>query len=158
MYDLNLFNMKDRPEKKSIIHASVIKQQLEIEDFEKEITALKKEIYSHNETPSQGDSSAAERTEVLLRYENEVGFLKEELEILENIDPNEKLDEIGPGAVVVTNQRVFFVSVSIEQVEVNGIDIFGLSTKAPIFQALRGKKAGDKLDFNGIHYDIQDVY
>ncbi|MFC3880208.1 hypothetical protein ACFOSV_08475 [Algoriphagus namhaensis] len=150
--------MPKRPEKSSIIHACIIKQQLEIEDFEKEISALKKEIYSHNETPSQGDSSAAERTEVLQRYESEVGFLKEELEILQGIDPNSEISQVAPGAVVVTNQRTFFISVSIEQVEVNGQDIFGLSTKAPIFQSLRGKKVGDKFDFNGIHYEIQDVY
>ena len=150
--------MENRIPKETILRASEIKQQMEIEDFEKEISALKKEIYSHNETLSQGDSSAAERTEVLQRYESEVGFLKEELEILQGIDPNSEMSQVAPGAVVVTNQRTFFISVSIEQVEVNGQDIFGLSTKAPIFQSLRGKKVGDKFDFNGIHYEIQDVY
>lgn len=150
--------MKDRPEKKSIIHACLIKQQLEIQDFEKEIAALKKEIYAHDETPSQGDSSAAERSDLLHRYESELGFLKQELELLETIQEGHELEQVAPGAVVVTNQRIFFVSVSIEQVEVNGMDIFGLSTKAPIYQALRGKKAGDQLDFNGIHYEIQEVY
>ncbi len=150
--------MGTRIPKESILRASEIKQQLEIEDFEKEISALKKEIYSHAETLSQGDNSAAERTEVLQRYENEVGFLKEELELLDRIDPDSELEEIGVGSVVVTDQRVFFISVSIEQVEVNGQKVFGLSTKAPIFQALRGKKAGDSIDFNGIHYEIQDVY
>ncbi len=150
--------MPKRLEKASIIRACQIKQELEIEDFEKEISALKKEIYAHDETPSQGDSSAAERTEVLHRYETEVGFLKDELEILSNIDADGEISEVAPGAVVVTDQRIFFVSVSIEQVEVNGQQIFGMSTKAPIYQALRGKVAGDKLDFNGIHYYIQDVY
>jgi len=150
--------MSKRINKESILRACEIKQQLQIEDFEKEISALKKEIYAHSESPSQGDSSAAERTEVLQRYESEVGFLKDELEFLDRIDTDSEISEIGMGAVVVTDKKNFFVSVSIEQVEVNGVDFFGLSTKAPIFQVMRGKKSGENFDFNGILYEIKDVY
>lgn len=150
--------MSDRIAKESILRACMIKQEFQIDDFEKEIAALKKEIFGREESQSQGDSSGAARNEVLQRYETELEFLKAEFQTLEGLDVKKQFEEVLPGAVVVTNQRIFFVSVSIEQVEVNGVDIFGLSTKAPIYQALRNKRKGDKFDFNKVNYEILDVY
>lgn len=150
--------MSERLSKESILRACMIKQQLQIDDFQKEIKSLKAEIFDHEESPSQGNSSAAERTEVLQRYEGELEFLKNELKTLESLDLEKEYTQVLPGAVVETNQRIFFISVSIEQVEVNGSDIFGLSIKAPIYGALRGKVKGDKFDFNGVDYEIIAIY
>jgi len=150
--------MTNRINKDSILSACLIKQELQIDDFEKEIAALKKEIFAHDESPSQGNSGGAEKNELLQRYETELEFLKAEYQILEGLDSKKDFNEVLPGAVVVTNQRIFFVSVSIEQMEVNGVNIFGISTKAPIYEALRQKKKGDKFDFNKINYEILDVY
>ena len=33
----------------------------------------------------------------------------------------------------------------------------GISTQAPIFEALVGKRAGDKIEFNGIKYTIEEI-
>lgn len=150
--------MESRIPKSTILHACIIKQQLIISNFEKEIKNLKDDIYGQDVIPSQGDYSAAERTEVLERYERELLFLQEELKALERINPDVHFDKVQPGAVVVTNHQTFFVSVSIEQIEVNDNIVFGLSIEAPIYQTMKFKKAGEHFSFKNRAYTILEVY
>ncbi len=150
--------MSTRIDKADVHQACMVKQQQLIENFEMEIASLKKELFTHDVSQSQADSSSIERNELLARYESELIFLNYELQILESIDPSEETEKVELGSVLVTDQRIFYVCVSIEQFAVNGQDIFGLSVKAPIYEALRKVAKGDKISFNGIDYKIMDVY
>ena len=150
--------MSTRIDKASIHQACVAKQQELIANFEAEIASLKKEMFSHDVSQSQGDSSSVERNELLVRYENEMIFLNNELQTLESIDPSKETDKVELGSVVVTDQRIFYVSVSIEEIEVDGQKIFGLSVNAPIYEAISQKSQGDEVTFNGVDYKILEVY
>jgi hypothetical protein len=150
--------MDSRPSKSSILHACTIKQQLTISDFEKEVARLKAEITTKDESESQGGRGTSEQNDLLVRMEHELFFLKNELMTLENIDSSLSCDKIEEGAVVVTDQRIFFVSTSIESVDVNEVSVFGLSTHAPIYAEMKGKKKGETIQFNGLRYQIIDVY
>lgn len=150
--------MSSRIDKADIHQACMVKQQHLIDNFEKEIASLKKEMFSHDFSQSQGDSSSVERNELLVRYENELIFLNNEMQILESIDPSKETEKVELGSVVVTDQRIFYVSVSIEQFVVDGQDIFGLSVNAPIYEVIRQAAKGDRVSFNGIDYKILDVY
>ncbi|GMQ29140.1 hypothetical protein [Algoriphagus confluentis] len=147
-----------RISKSTILQACLIKQKLTIHDFEKEIHSLRGEITDHSETVSQGQRTGAERNEMLVRLEKELTFLKNELWVLENIDPELEHGQVQLGAVVITDQRTFFISTSVELVEVNSHCLFGISTKAPIFSSMRGKKAGEAFEHAGVRYLILDVY
>lgn len=105
--------MDQRLPKSSILHACIIKQQLTISDFEKEINQLKSEVTTKHESESQLGRGKADQNELLVRMEHELHFLKSELITLEAIDPEEVCEVIELGAVVVTDQRTFFVSTSI---------------------------------------------
>ena len=144
--------------KASILHACIIKQQLTIHDFEKEIKSIKVELTAHEESASQEHRGFAERNELLVRIEHELEFLKKELISLEEIDPEKSSTQVEAGAVVATDQRIFFISTSIEQVDVNGFQIVGISLKAPIYPGMKGKKSGESFEYGGVHYRILDVY
>lgn len=144
--------------KASILRACIIKQQLTISDFEKEVTQLSAAVIDHQESASQEPRGASERNEVLIRMEHELVFLKNELMALEKIDPDRICTKVEEGAVIVTDQRIFFVSTSIESVEVNGKSVFGLSVHAPIYAAMKGKVKGERIEFNGLRYNILDIY
>lgn len=150
--------MDSRLPKASILHACVIKQQLTISDFEKEILQLSTAVTDHQESASQEPRGASERNEVLIRMEHELVFLKNELMALEKIDPDRICQKVEEGAVVVTDKRIFFVSTSIESVDVNGKSVFGLSIHAPIYAAMKGKVKGEKIEFNGLRYQVLDLY
>ncbi|OOG76806.1 hypothetical protein [Algoriphagus sp. A40] len=150
--------MDSRLPKASILHACVIKQQLTISDFEKEILQLSAAVTDHQESASQEPRGASERNEVLIRMEHELVFLKNELMALEKIDPDRICQKVEEGAVIVTDQRIFFISTSIESVDVNGKSVFGLSVHAPIYVAMKGKVKGEKIEFNGLRYQILDIF
>lgn len=147
-----------RISKASILRACLIKQELTIDDFEKEAAQIKADITSRDETASQETKSSSERNELLVRMEREIVFLKNELMGLQAIDPTKTNKVVEPGAVVVTDQRIFFISTSIEQVEVNGQSVFGISLKAPIYGNMKGKKKGESFSFGGVNYKILDLY
>lgn len=67
-------------------------------------------------------------------------------------------EEVTIGAVVMTDQRNFFIGESIPEFEVEGVTYTGISPEAPIFKALQGKKAGDQVAFRGVQYAIQAVF
>ena len=150
--------MDSRLSKRSILRACIIKQQLTISDFEMEIEQLSSAVTDRQESASQEPRGASERNEVLVRMEHELVFLKNELMALEKIDPERICQKVEEGAIVVTDQRVFFVSTSIESVDVNGKSVFGLSIHAPIYGAMKGKVKGEKIEFNGLRYQILDLY
>ncbi|MCU0401356.1 MAG: hypothetical protein MUE75_10170 [Algoriphagus sp.] len=147
-----------RISKAQLLHACMIKQQLIISDFEYEIKNLRTEITRHDDIASQEHRGTPERNEILVRMEHELMFLKNELMTLEKIDEDKQCDEVELGAVVVTDQRIFFISTSVDFAEVNGQSFFGISTKAPIYHLMKGKKEGDCFEFSGVRYRILDVY
>ena len=144
--------------KDRILHACAIKQQLIIADFEQEVQNIRSEITNHDEIASQEHRGFTERNEMLVRLEHELLFLNNERVVLDSIDPDKHSEIVESGAVVVTDQRVFFVSTSVDLVEVNGNSLFGISTKAPIYASMKGKKAGEFFEFGGVRYLILDIY
>lgn len=147
-----------RISKAQLLHACLIKQQMIISDFEHEVKNLRAEITRHDDIASQDHRGTPERNEMLVRMEHELMFLKNELMTLEKIDEDKQCDEVELGAVVVTDQRIFFISTSVDFAEVNGQSFFGISTKAPIYHLMRGKKEGDFFEFSGVRYRILEVY
>lgn len=141
-----------------ILLACKEKQQHTIEDFQREIADLKVQLFEREETESQQQHTSPERQELLLRLEHELDFLNSEMSVLQNIKSEQRSDEVELGAVVVTNQRIFYISTSIERIDVEGQAVIGISVKAPIYQAMRGKKAGESFTYGGVRFDILEVY
>ena len=85
--------------------------------------------------------------------------VEQEMDILNQITSHAgDHEEIHAGSVVITEHLNFFVSVSIEEFEAGGTTFFGISTKAPIYTQMVGKKKGDTFAFNGKQYTVQELY
>jgi hypothetical protein len=69
----------------------------------------------------------------------------------------EPTDMVKPGAVVSVNGRCIVVAVSKPHFKINDRDFIGISTQAPIYKSLEGKKAGDSFEFNNMKFAIEDV-
>lgn len=78
------------------------------------------------------------------------------LELLEISGDFSKVVE--PGAIVVTNHGIFFVSVSTHNFEIDGKKVMGISTKSPIFLKMVDMKKGDTFKLKDLHYEIEDVF
>ncbi len=60
-------------------------------------------------------------------------------------------------AVYFLSGRWFVIAVSTSKFTCQGRELMGISTKAPIFEAIEGAKAGEVIQFNGRTLTVEDV-
>ena len=77
---------------------------------------------------------------------------------LQKIPLDKEITTVEFGAIVVTNKQKIFVSVGLGKIELDGDFYYAVSPQVPIFQAMRGKKAGDTFTFNGQTFEIKEVF
>lgn len=150
--------MKSKIVKARIFEACIQKQNDLIYNFKQREAEMNDDTFSQNESPSQSEDRRAGKYELLKAIGDELAFAQEELTYLNTLDVTKENKVVAPGAVVVTEQFVFFIGVSSERVEVDGKTVFGISTKAPIYANMRGLEKGNKFQFNETNYVIEDVY
>ena len=78
------------------------------------------------------------------------------LEKLNTIDFGSK-STVGEGALVRLSGRYFIIAVSTSKFICEGLEIMGISTMAPIFEAIEGARAGETVEFNGRKLLIEEV-
>ena len=147
-----------RISKSLLREACLQKQNILLTDFEQEIQRLTDEITRGKEMPSQEQAGRTEFNELLVRLEHELLFVKQEQTILEGLDVEREFVQVELGALVVTDQRIFYISSSLETVEVEGISFFGISTQAPIYAGMKGKRVGATFSYAGVSYRILEIY
>lgn len=146
--------------KKEILAAGVKAQQSIIHDFTERISELKRtgQQYADEQHDSGAQSMAQETDEQISLLSEQLQMLLDEMEKLERIETESLHDVVHLGSVVVTDKFKFFVSVSIERFKCGGEDYFGVSTLAPIYKAMEGKKVGESFEVNDNRFLIKDLF
>ena len=80
----------------------------------------------------------------------------DKLEKLRMIDFGPK-SAVNEGAVVKLSGRYFVIAVSTSKFTCHGRELMGISTMAPIFEAIEGARAGETVQFNGRHLTVEEV-
>ena len=80
----------------------------------------------------------------------------DKLEKLRGIDFGPK-SVVVEGAVVKLSGRYFVIAVSTGKFTCQGRELMGISTMAPIFEAIEGARAGETVQFNGRDITVEDV-
>jgi|ERR1700754_957190 hypothetical protein len=80
----------------------------------------------------------------------------EALAKLQRIDFGPK-SEVEEGALVRFGGQWFVIAVSTAEFACDGVNYIGISTQAPIYNAMAGKRAGEIFEFRGRHISIEDV-
>ena len=86
---------------------------------------------------------------------NKTKSLKNELS---KIDSNSQLTKIDIGAVVMSNQENFFISIPMVKIEIDGVIFYPISLESPLGIELKGKISGDKIKFRDREIIIQNVF
>lgn len=110
-----------------------------------------------SESASQRESTRGSDLELMNSLGEQYDHIQRDLEQLEGIDPAVKLDLVQYGSVVHTDRRNFLIATSLEEFNAGGKEYLGVSTKAPLIQALSGRSPGDTVEFNGVTYTILEV-
>jgi hypothetical protein len=80
----------------------------------------------------------------------------DKLEKLRTIDFGPK-STVSEGAVVKLSGRYFVIAVSTSKFICQGRELMGISTMAPIFEAIDGARAGETVQFNGRNLTVEVV-
>ncbi len=81
---------------------------------------------------------------------------RDKLERLREIDFGPKSTVIE-GALVRISGRDFVIAVSTGKFTCDGRELIGISTKAPIFEAIEGARTGETVEFKGREFVIEEV-
>lgn len=106
-----------------------------------------------------GQEAFDETSNILIdKLADELNFAVAEMDLLNKMQIADKpLDHVAIGAVVETNKRTFYPSVSVEKFKVDGKTIYGLSEKAPLFLTMKDKKEGESFAYDGEQYNITEI-
>lgn len=67
-------------------------------------------------------------------------------------------DVVEPGAVVKVNGNYMVIATADGNFKFDGNDFISISTKAPLYQCMMGKKKGDMCSFNNHNFKIEEIY
>ena len=144
--------------KKLILDACIKKQNDLIDNFKSQLDSMNSDVFEFDHSPSQTESRAAGKIELLNAVGKELDFAIREMDLLKMLNPEKVSSIVEPGALVVTDRMKLFISVSIEEIGVGGEIIFGISTKAPIYEKMRGLEKGASFKFNETEYNIEAIH
>ena len=145
-------------DKNEIRTACIAKQSELITGFAVKLQAMEDDTTDNNISSSQTVDRSTEKVELTNAIGKELDFAKREMEFLKNLSVTTACKTVEAGAVVVTDSRTFYICVSIEDFTVNGHELFGMSTKAPLYKTMEGLQKDDTFSYNEKSYTIQDLY
>ncbi|MDN3690756.1 hypothetical protein [Cyclobacterium jeungdonense] len=147
--------------KQKVMDQAILTQEALVADFRNRIEEMRDGEQQPQDQNFEYDQQGQEDESALVinRMADELNFVIEELDFLNQMKTSTNLfDEVTLGAIVKTDKMTFFPSVSIENFEVDGENLFGISREAPIYAEMKGKKKGDSFSMNGRTYKILDVF
>jgi hypothetical protein len=113
-----------------------------------------------------GKGSAGDKHEVGIamaqieigKLDQQIALVQQQLSVLQKLDPSVHLDQILVGALFEIDQQWYYCSVPFGPIQLDKTTYFCLSTEAPLYQALKGKKEQESAVFNGRNWKINKIY
>ncbi|MCP9200343.1 transcription elongation factor [Gramella sp. GC03-9] len=132
----------------------------QIEKYQKEMEQIRESMENNDaHTDYDEDDSKGQLLNDFEKYAEYLDNSRKMKEKLSRIDPKHYSEQIDFGSVVETSDNYYFISAAIGKVVLDeGSTVYAISTEAPIYQEMKGKKQGDKFTFNGNEQEIQTVH
>jgi|AntRauTorckE6833_2_1112554.scaffolds.fasta_scaffold77627_2 transcription elongation GreA/GreB family factor len=126
----------------------------------KEIEAVKESMTSDTKS-SAGDKYETGRemmNQEKEKLQSQLSNINRQLGTLHQINASEQNQEVQFGSIVKTTLAQYFISISYGKISVDNTDVFMVSAITPLAQIMMGKKAGEKIKWNGKEVLIESVY
>jgi len=144
--------------KQGILAACIKKQENVIETAR---NAMMEALESANEEDQTRDLYDPYRTQMLTKrdmFAQQLEKATEEKKVLERLQPCEKCDTVHFGSAVITDKQKLFISIGLGKFDYDGDTWYAISPRVPLYEAMKGKNAGDTFEFNGQKFTIKDVF
>lgn len=146
---------------KQLLDGCIAKQQVLVKD----ITSRVKNILKHEGFGNDADDNTelvqdSARIAEVNALNQSLSFAVSDMNVLKYLSTlTEVLHKTSEhGAVVITNQGKYFISVSAGQVDIGGENYTTLSTNSQLFKMMQGKRVGESFEFNRIKYKLEAIF
>jgi hypothetical protein len=150
--------MRNKIDKNRILEECRQNQLELIDNYKKREAEINADTFSQNESASQSEDRRAGKYELLKVLGDELAFAQNELAYLDSLDVTKENTHVEPGAIVSTDKLTFFIAISSDKFEIEGVTIVGISTRAPIYSSMKGLQKESSFKFNETTYVIEEVY
>lgn len=136
------------------------------EELNSRVVTIQSSLRSHKEgLLSESKSSAGDKhntSRAMMHLEEEklnkqlaqFGQLKK---VLHSVNPSKVDQDVTLGSLIETNKGWLFLAVPLGNLTVMNMDLMAVSLASPIGQALKGKKSGDEVKFQGTVWKLISV-
>lgn len=127
--------------------------------LEAELTSMRDAVQTESKSMA-GDKHETGRAMIHLEQEKLQKQLAEAQSVLaemEQIKPNQTFETVQKGALVQTDRAMFYIAVGLGKINLNGTDIFVVSSQSPIAKQMLGKRSGESFNMNGTEYAITSI-
>lgn len=145
--------------KPQILDMSITRLKERMVSLEEELAHLR-DSSSEETKSSMGDKYETGREMIMQEQQKVSGQIqqaKAQLQLLRSIDPERQYDQVQFGAQVITPLGYYFISTSLGAIRAGSQQVFLVSAKAPVAQAMLGKKKGEMFEMNGRSFIIDQV-
>ena len=145
--------------RKDIINKIIEEQKKVIESLESSVERYKtaSDIDEESTHDPEDFSRQTEAKDMQLRYEKMLRNAESEMSFLEKeIDLSH--ETIENGSIIETEKNFYFVGISVPMISADKKQIISFSEDAPIFQNMKGKKAGDAVKIGDNKEVISSIF
>lgn len=146
--------------RKELFNKCLNKINGQIEKYRESMKGVK-ESMDANDVHTDYDEEGS-KGELLVNFEKYAQYLDNAQKIketLSKVDIERYTEEIKFGSIVETNKQNYFIAAALGEIKLDdGNTVYAISTEAPIFEQLKGKKAGDTFKLNNEELKILKVH
>ena len=133
------------PDLKQKVHKECLLSCQRRIDLLKQSMNLQKEAAENDTKSSAGDKYETGRAMAHLEQEKlqrQIQEVTQQILIIRSIDPNSEFHDVRSGSLVLTDNGMFFIAVSLGLLEVDSQKVMSISPASPIGQLMLGQKSG----------------
>lgn len=143
---------------KAAVVQSIVDHKLEvIEDFKQDEKTRLAQVGGDDMDNRHIDSKNEETMAEMEFLTHNIEILEREILLLKNVVTEAKSDKVNFGSLVHTDMGVLLVASAQEKLNVDGCDVIGISTAAPIYKMMEGQRKGARFELNGREHEIIDI-
>ena len=148
-----------REEKRNKVICSCIEQQEHIATIAKqEMDSAQQQSNDYGANVDRYDSYRTKMMRSRDMYARQYSNAQTGVRYLQDLLKLSPFDTVDHGACVVTDRQAFFLSIGAGKFMVGNQVWFAISAQTPIYAALKGKKVGDGIVFNGQSQTIKEIF
>ena len=146
--------------KKELFHKCLDTVNRQIEKYQNEMDEIKQSMENNDaHTDYDEDDSKGQLLNDFEKYAEYLDNSRKMKEKLSRIDLNKYSETVDFGSLVETDSNYYYISAALGKISLeDGSAIYAISTDAPIYSEMKGKKGGDSFSFNGTEQEIKEVH